>query len=157
MRESPALPLQECMDRHFLINVSPDSDPRQVVRRRHGGQYQGGSERFWPKRFLQRFLKKSVKTGSLNRPILFLNLTFRGFCENRVFKVSIDRSVCHGFIYSRQKSIIFRTNERTNGRTNGNISLAAPTNVRSASRNYLYLCVRSTGVQLSSAFRIKYV
>ena len=32
MRESPALSLQECMGRHLLINVSPDSDPRQIVR-----------------------------------------------------------------------------------------------------------------------------
>ena len=59
MRESPALSLQECMGqevqtlrelrtavRHLLINVSPDSDLRQIVGRGHGGQYQGGSERF---------------------------------------------------------------------------------------------------------------
>ena len=41
--------------------------------------------------------------------------------------------MCRGFIYSRQKSIIFRTDERTDG----NMSFAAPTNVRSASRNKL--------------------
>ena len=72
---------------HLLINVSPDTDPRQIVRRGHGGQYQGGSERFC---FFISLTKKSVKTGSPNRPALSLNLTFRGICKNRVFKVPID-------------------------------------------------------------------
>ena len=58
MRESPALSLQECMDRHLLINVSRDSDPRQIVRRSHRGPYQGGSERFCLKQFFYRLVKK---------------------------------------------------------------------------------------------------
>ena len=94
----------------LLINVSPDSGLRQIVRRGHGGQYQDGSERFC---FFTSLTKKSVKTGSPNRLSLSLNLTFRGFCENRVFKVSIGRSMCPGFIYQWQKSIIIRTHGRT--------------------------------------------
>ena len=97
----------------LLINVSPDSGLRQIVRRGHGGQYQDGSERFCV--FIS-LTKKTVKTGSPNRLSLSLNLTFRGFCENRVFKVSIGRSMCPGFIYQWQKSIIIRTHERTNAR-----------------------------------------
>ena len=115
----------------LLINVSPDSGLRQIVRRGHGGQYQDGSERFC---FFTSLTKKSVKTGSPNRLSLSLNLTFRGFCENRVFKVSIGRSMCPGFIYQWQKSIIIRTTDNRQ-QTDGNISLAAPANVRSASRN----------------------
>ena len=84
----------------LLINVSPDSGLRQIVRRGHGGQYQDGSERFC---FFISLTKKSVKTGSPNRLSLSLNLTFRGFCENRVFKVSIASSTCPGFIYQWQK------------------------------------------------------
>ena len=97
----------------LLINVSPDSGLRQIVRRGHGGQYQDGSERFC---FFTSLTKKSVKTGSPNRLSLSLNLTFRGFCENRVFKVSIGRSMCPGFIYQWQKSIIIRTDRRTDAR-----------------------------------------
>ena len=114
----------------LLINVSPDSGLRQIVRRGHGGQYQDGSERFC---FFTSLTKKSVKTGSPNRPALSLNLTFRGFCKNHVSKVSIASSTCPGFIYQWQKSIIIRTTD--NRQTDGNISLAAPANVRSASRN----------------------
>ena len=69
------------------INVSPDPGLRQIVRRGHGGQYQDGSERFC---FFTSLTKKSVKTGSPNRLSLSLNLTFRGICKNRVFKVPID-------------------------------------------------------------------
>ena len=54
--------------------------------------------------------------------------------KNHVSKVSIASSTCPGFIYQWQKSIIIRTDARTHG----NISLAAPANVRSASRNYIY-------------------
>ena len=97
----------------LLINVSPDPGLRQIVRRGHGGQYQDGSERFC---FFISLTKKSVKTGSPNRLSLSLNLTFRGFCENRVFKVSIGRSVCPGFIYQWQKSIIIRTDRHTDRR-----------------------------------------
>ena len=74
-----------------------------------GGHFQAGDRIITIGTFLQRFSKKIVKTGSPNRPALSLNLTFRGICKNHDFKVSIASSVCHGFIYSRQKSIIFRT------------------------------------------------
>ena len=95
------------------INVSPDPGLRQIVRRGHGGQYQDGSERFC---FFTSLTKKSVKTGSPNRPALSLNLTFRGFRKNHVFKVSIASSTCPGFIYQWQKSIIIRTDRQTDGR-----------------------------------------
>ena len=73
------------------------------------GHFQAGDTIITIGTFLQRFSKKSVKTGSPNRPALSLNLTFRGICKNHVFKVSIASSTCHGFIYSRQKSIILQT------------------------------------------------
>ena len=97
------------------------------------GHFQAGDTIITIGTFLQRFSKKSVKTGSPNRPALSLNLTFRSIWKNHVCKVPIDCSTCPGFIYQPQKSIIFRTERRTE---DGNISLAAPTNVRSASRNY---------------------
>ena len=79
------------------------------------GHFQTGDTIITIGTFLQRFSKKSVKTGSPNRPALSLNLTFRGFCKNHVFKVSIASSTCPGFIYSSQKSIIFHqpTNQPT--------------------------------------------
>ena len=74
-----------------------------------GGHFQAGDTIIMIGTFLQRFSKNSFKTGSPNRPALSLNLTFRRICKNHVLKVSIASSTCHGFIYSRQKSIVFRT------------------------------------------------
>ena len=71
------------------------------------GHFQAGDTIITIATFLQRFSKKSVKTGSPNRPALSLNLTFRGFCKNHVCKVPIDCSMCPGFLYPSQKSIIF--------------------------------------------------
>ena len=65
---------------HLLMNVSPDSDPRQIVRRGHGGQYQGGSETF---RFFQVSEKKApiesqkrVQNGSPSVLLLSLKARF---------------------------------------------------------------------------------
>ena len=44
------------------------------------------------------FFKKNWIYLTLKVPSLSLNLTFRGICENRVFKVSIDWSMCPGFM-----------------------------------------------------------
>ena len=80
------------------------------------GHFQAGDTIIMIGTFLQCFSKKSFKTGSPNRPALSLNLTFRGICKNHVLKVSIASSTCHGFIYSRQKSIILQTDRRTDNR-----------------------------------------
>ena len=73
------------------------------------GHFQAGDTIITIGTFFQRFSKKSVKTGSSNRPALSINLTFRRICKNHVLKVSIASSTCPGFIYQSQKSIIFRT------------------------------------------------
>ena len=82
MRESPALSLREKAI-EYVVDTSQ-------FRHSLDGHFQVGDTIITIGMFLQRFSKKSVKTGSLNMPALSLNLTFRGICENRVFKVSID-------------------------------------------------------------------
>ena len=62
-------------------------------------------------------------------PLTSVFETFFWNLQNHVFKVSVDRSMCRGFIYSSQKSIIFRTHGHTNTQV-----LNHRTNVRSASR-----------------------
>ena len=74
--------------------------------------------------FLKHFAKKVppkwLQNGTPKVPTLSLNLTFWRFffenLQNHDFKLPVGTSMCRGFIYSSQKTIIIRTDARAHGR-----------------------------------------